>query len=335
VEALDNIIAWLREEDENIFTDGSGKMKVARGKVHKYLGIMLDFTVKYVVKVTMIEYVNEITASWDKACLDFDDGFKILNNCKKIATPAPEDLFKVDESAVKLQSAKAKVFQTIVAKALYVSKQARLDTSLAIAFLTTRVRQPDEDDWRKLHHLIVYLKSTCKLPLVFGARNTGVLHWYVDASFAVHPYMRGHTGGVLTLGTGAPVVTSTKQKLNMGSSTISEVVAVDDMIPQILWTWLFMQEQGIKVTDNILYQDNKSAILLEENGQVASSKWTKHIKIQYYYIADCIAKGGLLVVWCPISKMIADFLTKPLQGKVFQQFRDALMGAVPMWYDSD
>ncbi len=48
-------------------------MKVARGKVHKYLGMTLDFTVKYMVKVTMIEYVNEIIASWDKVCLDFDD----------------------------------------------------------------------------------------------------------------------------------------------------------------------------------------------------------------------------------------------------------------------
>ena len=140
---------------------------------------------------------------------------------------------------------------------------------------------------------------------------------------------------MLTLGTGAPVVTSTKQKLNTRSSTISEVVAVDDMIPQILWTGLFMQEQGIKVTDNILYQDNKSAILLEKNGRASSSKRTKHIKIQYYYIADRIAKGDLLVVWCPTSKMIAGFLTKPLQGNVFQQFRDALMGAVPMWYDID
>ena len=33
--------------------------------------------------------------------------------------------------------------------------------------------------------------------------------------------------------------------------------------------------------------------------------------------------------------MIADFLTKPLQGKVFRQFRDMLMGAVPMWFDTD
>jgi hypothetical protein len=108
------------------------------------------------------------------------------------------------------------------------------------------------------------------------------------------------------------VVTSTKQKLNTHSSTISEVVAVDDMIPQILWTRLFMQEQGIKVTDNILYQDNKSAILLENNGRASSSKQTKHVEIQYYYIADWIAKGDLSVVWCPTSKMIADFLTKPL-----------------------
>jgi hypothetical protein len=98
-------------------------------------------------------------------------------------------LFKVDESGVKLGSEKAKVSHIIVAKALYVSKWARPDTSLAIAFLTTRVREPDEDDWRKLRHLIVYLKSTRELPLVLGAWDTGVLHWYVDASFAVHPNM--------------------------------------------------------------------------------------------------------------------------------------------------
>jgi hypothetical protein len=158
---------------------------------------------------------------------------------------------------------------------------------------------------------------------------------HVGASFATHPNMRGHTGGTLTMGTGCPLVTLTMQKCNVRSSTICELVAVDKMIGQILWTWLFMQAQGIKVTDNILYQDNKSAILLETNGRASSSKRTKHTKIWYYYVADCIAKGDLSVVWCPTNKMIADFLTKPLQGKVFQQFRDVLMGAVPMWYDID
>ena len=45
--------AWLGEECESIFTDGTGKMKVARGKVHTYLGMTLDFTTPKLVKVTM------------------------------------------------------------------------------------------------------------------------------------------------------------------------------------------------------------------------------------------------------------------------------------------
>ena len=114
------------------------------------------------------------------------------------------------------------------------------------------------------------------------------------------------------MGTGCAVATSTKQKCNVRSSTIGELVAVDEMMAQILRTRLFMKAQGIKVTDNILYQYNRSAILLEKNGRVSSSKRTKHIEIRYYYVADRIAKGDLSVVWCPTDKMIADFLTKPL-----------------------
>ncbi len=191
------------------------------------------------------------------------------------------------------------------------------------------------DDWRKIGHLIQYLKGSQELPLILGASKTGVLHWHVDASFATHQNMRGHTGGALTMGTGCAVATSTKQKANVPSSTIGELVAVDEMMAQILWTRLFMIAQGVKVTNNILYQDNRSAILLEKNGRASSSKRTKHIEICYYYVADMIAKGGISVVWCPTDKMIADFLTNPLQGKVFKQFRDMLMGAVPMWFDTD
>ncbi len=91
---------------------------------------------------------------------------------------------------------------------------------------------------------------------------------------------------------------------------------------------LFLEAQGFAVSDNILYQDNKSAMLLEMNGRASSSKCTRHIEIWYYYVADRVAKGDLRVVWCPTDEMIADFLTKPLQGKAFGKFWDLLMGAV-------
>ena len=101
-------------------------------------------------------------------------------------------------------------------------------------FLSTRVRAPDIDDWEKLHHLMEYLRKDHALPLVLGAENNGMRMWYVNASFAVHPNMRGHTGGGLTMGRGFPITASTKQKLNTRRSTESELVGVDDMMPIII-----------------------------------------------------------------------------------------------------
>ncbi|MGL6130278.1 MAG: Ty1/Copia family ribonuclease HI, partial [Fusobacteriaceae bacterium] len=155
---------------------------------------------------------------------------------------------------------------------------------------------------------------------------SGVLQWYVDASYGVHANLRGHTGGGLTMGRGFPLVNSTKQKLNTRSSTESELVGVDDMMSSITWTRYFLKEQGYNVTDNIVYQDNKSTILLEKNGKQSSGKRTKHINVRYFFITDRIQKGEMRVEWCPTQDMVADFMSKPLQGAMFKKFRDIIMG---------
>ena len=108
--------------------------------------------------------------------------------------------------------------------------------------------------------------------MILGADDTGIVKWFVDASFAAHPNMRSHSGGAVTLGHGFPVVTSAKQKLNMRSFIEIELVGVDDLMPSILWTCNFLKAQGYDVTKNILYQDNESSILLEKNGKAWSSK---------------------------------------------------------------
>jgi hypothetical protein len=110
--------------------------------------------------------------------------------------------------------------------------------------------------------------------------------WYADASFAVHPNMRGHTGGRSTLGRGFPISVSTKQKLNMRSSTESLLVGVHDMMPIICWTRYFLLSQGCRIIENLLLQDNKSSILLERNGRALSGKRTRHINIRYFFITD-------------------------------------------------
>ena len=62
------------------------------------------------------------------------------------------------------------------------------------------VREPDTDEWKKLAHLMKYLRKTRNLPLVLGSGGIGILNWWIDSSFAVHHNMRGHNGGVLYMG---------------------------------------------------------------------------------------------------------------------------------------
>jgi hypothetical protein len=97
----------------------------------------------------------------------------------------------------------------------------------------------------------------------------------------------------------------------------------------IIWSWNFLKAQGYVVVDNILHQDNRSAILLEQNGKMSSGKRTKHIAIHYFFVADRIRSGEISPKWCPTGEMITDFLTKPFQGAMFWKFRDLLMGVVP------
>ena len=140
--------------------------------------------------------------------------------------------------------------------------RARRDIQTAVAFLTTRVKQPDENDWMKLRRTLKYLKGTIGLGLKLTVNNLGTLHHYVDASYAVHPDCKGHTGYIMTLGEGAVCSTSGKQKINGGSSTENELIGAHEKMPTVVWSKYFIKAQGHPVIWNVLFQDNNSAILL-------------------------------------------------------------------------
>jgi hypothetical protein len=145
---MDTIIEYLHQEYEIIFEDGTGAMTVSRGKIHKYPGMTLDYTIRGQVKITMFDYVDDILTAFDKA---------EPNGVGTKTIAAPDSLFKVEGSFVKLAQNKDVEFHNLVAKTLYATKRARPDTCTAIAFLTTRVREPDKDEWTKLVHLMRYI----------------------------------------------------------------------------------------------------------------------------------------------------------------------------------
>jgi hypothetical protein len=316
----DELEAELRKEYAYIMEDGSGKMKVHRGKVHEYLGMTLDYSTPGMCKLSMPKFIKETISDFEK----------IMPKAKgKKSTAAPKNLFEVDDKCPDLDKSKKEAFHQLVAKVLFATKRARPDTATAISFLMTRTQKPDKDDWAKLEHLMRYIRATKDLPLKLGAVGDGKLRWWIDGSHAVHPNMRGHTGGGLSFGLGFPISQSAKQKLNTRSSTESELVAVDDMMPTVLWSRQFLEEQGHTVKDNIVYQDNQAAILLERNGKSSCGKRTKHIKTRFFFVTDRISAGEVSVDWCPTEDMTGDFWTKPLQGSQFKRMRDLIMGVNP------
>ena len=135
------------------------------------------------------------------------------------------------------------------------------------------------------------------------------------------------------MGKGAIVSMSGKQKLNVRSSTEGELVGVYDLLPTILWCKYFLESLGYNVEHNILMQDNKSAILMEKNGRMSSSKRTKHIKARYFLVKDKIDQGDLEIEYCPTDDMWADINTKPLQGSKFYKMRAALMNVAVNYSD--
>eukprot|EP00957_Ditylum_brightwellii_P210344 15364857-Ditylum_brightwellii.AAC.6 len=74
------------------------------------------------------------------------------------------------------------------------SREARQDIQTSVAFLTTGVKEPDKDDWKKLKQVILYLNRNLNLVTTLSANKLNVAKWWVDGSYATHPNMQGHAG---------------------------------------------------------------------------------------------------------------------------------------------
>ena len=228
----DDFAGWL----ENKYGAVS-PVKVNRGKVHDYLGMTFDYSVPGKVIANMRDYVKGMLEEFP---IQFTPD-------ETMPTPASDQLLSPSTGDL-LGQARKDDFHTFDAKGLFLCKRARPDIHPAIAILCSRVKSPTVSDWEKLVHLMKYLNGTREDVLTLSVDSLTRVMWWVDASFAVHPDMRSHTGAVMSMGDSAIISMSKKQKLNTRSSTEAELVGVDDAMNLILWMKLFLKEQGYDIT---------------------------------------------------------------------------------------
>ena len=292
-----------------------GDLSVTRGKKHNFLGMDMLFQNDGTVRIEMKEQLQGVINLVDP---------KSLND--KVSSPATKKLFDVDDEAEQLDKVDSDRFHSIVAKLLYISKRSRPDLDTAVAFLTTRVSKSTVEDWSKLLRLLSYARQTIDDARIIGATTLKRLVSWIDAAYAVHPDMKSHTGASTSFGRGVISTKSSKQRLNTKSSTEAELVGVSDYLPHCVWFLYFLDHQGYKLSDNIILQDNQSAILMEKNGRNSCTGNSRHINVRFFFVKDRVANKEVVIKYCPTEFMLADFYTKALQGSLFNRFRDVLMG---------
>ena len=254
------------------------------GKIHEYLGMTIDYTTPGKVVFWMEDYIDRLIKECPEGLLKGNP-----------TSPAANHLFEINSECVKLTPSQADEFHHLVAKLLYLAKRTRPDILLAVAFLCTRVKAPDMDDYKKLGRCMSYVRCTKELSLTLEANDMSVIHWWIDASFAVHADYKSHTGACLSFGRGCPINISLKQKINTRSSTEAELVGINDAMALVLWCRLFIMGQGFTVCDNIVYQDNQSTMLLSSNGRHSSEKKTVTLRFDTILLRTMFSEGTF--VW--------------------------------------
>ena len=185
----------------------------------------------------------------------------------------------------------------------------------------------------KLARGLKYLNYTKDLGLTLGASSPVDVVTYTDASFAIHANMMSHTGTVITLGGGPIFAKSSKQKLVTKSSTEAELVGLSDSATQVIWTRNFLAAQGYDMAPATIKQDNQSTLALAAKGRSTSER-TRHVNIRYFFVKDRVDSGELKLEYLPTADMVADILTKPLQGQTFIRLRDMLLNTCTLVTDT-
>ena len=138
----------------------------------------------------MFDYLDETIQEFPKAITG------------SAVSPAPGHLFMVrDESKAKyLPEEQAISFHHSVAQLLFLTTRARRDIGMAVFFLMSRVKRPNNDGWGKLERALRYLYGTRRFKLILEVTLLSITKWFVDASHNAHWDCKGHGGAALFLG---------------------------------------------------------------------------------------------------------------------------------------
>jgi hypothetical protein len=290
-------LTWFTDQMNGQFAEVKAELDV---RDFSYLGMRVR-TTNGVVRLTMDGFVDDLL-----------NDHPHLQAC---VTPALGDLFNIGDSEV-LSRENKEEFHTAVAKLLYYALRVKPDILTAVAYLSTRVRDPNRDDQKKLIRLLGYVKRTREDGITMRVGKAKALACYVDAAFGCHDDGKSHTGICIMMGEACIYARSTKQRIVTRDSTEAEIVAASDKVNELLACNDFMIEQGHQMDTPVLMQDNTSAMTMMQTG--TGKDRSKHLRVRKFAMKEHVDEGRITMKHTGTGNMMADALAKPSQGALFK-----------------
>jgi hypothetical protein len=207
-------------------------------------------------------------------------------------------------------------YMGLVMTLMYIARLTRPDILMSVTYLATRSHCATEKDWKYCMRVVKYLKDNEDIGLILHCTNLQICIW-ADASYAVHPDGKGHTGYIVYLGNSYVHSRSGKQKLQATSSTDAEIISAVEAVKMSVWLREVLREMKlVPLNHMMLYQDNESCLTMI--GKESKFKRSKHILTKIMYIRDLVISGAVIAQHVHTDLMTPDVLTKPLHSERFK-----------------
>ena len=246
----------------------------------------------------------------------------------KKASPYPSSLseFANPVATTPENAVEKSKYLSLIMDIMYIAKRTYPELLPASSYLASRVNVANTLDWEVAISLLEYVNHDHEThKMIFRPTSLDVVGCS-DASYACHDDGKSRTGGCAGFPGAFFIFVSSKQTIVTKSSTEAELVAINDVIDYLVWLKALLEEIEV-VSGNapVLFQDNRSAIMLSESGR-GSFRRSKHIDVRYFYVYDLVKDGKLTLQWLGTKDLPADLLTKPKRGSSFDHLLFLLIG---------
>jgi hypothetical protein len=239
--------------------------------------------------------------------------------CNPAHTPMEEKLRLSRES--KAEEVDSTHYRRLVGSLRYLV-HTRPDLAFAVGYVSRFMERPTVEHLQAVKRILRYVAGTLEYGLHYKrAPGTARFIGYCDSDLAGDIDTSKSTSGTMFfLGDCLVSWQSIKQRVVALSSCEAEYIATASAATQALWLSRLLGELLGKEVDVVeLKVDSKSALALAKNPVFHDR--SKHIRIKYHFIRDCLEDGSIKASHIPTTDQLADILTKSLGKAKFQEMR--------------